>query len=130
MYSKIVEKIGSGGSIITAMGCASCFPALGSVGAAFGLGFLSAYEGLFINTLLPVFAAIVLISNLVVWWGHRNHLRGVISTLGPTMVLATLYPLWKFGWSTHLFYTGLILMLIISIWDLSAPAHRTCDVLQ
>ena len=57
--SRLFDKAGAFGAILAAMGCASCFPALGSLGAALGMGFLAQYEGVFINTLLPVFAAIV-----------------------------------------------------------------------
>jgi len=59
--SGIFEKLGSLGTIVSAMGCAACFPALASLGASIGLGFLSAYEGVFINKLLPLFAIIVLV---------------------------------------------------------------------
>ena len=43
------------------MGCAMCFPAIASLGAAIGMGFLSQWEGLFINTLLPFFAWVVVL---------------------------------------------------------------------
>ena len=47
------EKAGAIGALVSAMGCAMCFPAIASLGAAIGMGFLSQWEGLFINTLLP-----------------------------------------------------------------------------
>ncbi|WP_456264375.1 MerC family mercury resistance protein [Cupriavidus plantarum] len=50
------------GSIASAMGCASCFPAIASLGAAVGLGFLSQYKGLFIRILLPAFAVMMAVS--------------------------------------------------------------------
>lgn len=103
------------------MGCAACFPALGSLGATLGLGFLSAYEGMIINVLLPVFASIALTSNLINWLGHRRHIRGTISILGPIAVLATLYPLWKYNWSTYLFYGALALMFAVALADLVKP---------
>ena len=56
IVSRLSEKVGSFGTIVAAMGCASCFPAIASLGASLGLGFLSQFEGLFINTLLPIFA--------------------------------------------------------------------------
>jgi len=62
--TSLFDKTGALGALTAAMGCASCFPALGSLGAALGLGFLAHYEGLFINTLLPVFAAIALAANV------------------------------------------------------------------
>ena len=61
----IADKSGSLGSVVAAMGCASCFPALGALGASVGLGFLAQFEGVFINTLLPIFAGIALAANLI-----------------------------------------------------------------
>ena len=34
MTSRLSEKVGSFGTIVAAMGCASCFPAIASLGAA------------------------------------------------------------------------------------------------
>jgi len=124
--SGIFEKLGSLGSIVSAMGCAACFPALASLGAAIGLGFLSAYEGVFINKLLPLFAIIVLVSNIFTWMSHRQHIRLMWGLLGPLMVLATLYLFWTANWSTYMFYLGLALMLIVSIWNLVLPPAKTC----
>ena len=59
-FSRLFDKTGALGSLIAAMGCASCFPALGALAASVGLGFLAQFEGIFINTLLPLFAAIAL----------------------------------------------------------------------
>ena len=38
--TRAADKAGLLGSIASAMGCASCFPAIASLGAAIGLGFL------------------------------------------------------------------------------------------
>lgn len=116
-------NLGSAGVIISALGCAGCFPALGSLGAAIGLGFLSKYEGVFINTLLPIFVSVALISNVFNWFQHKVHYRGVISLLGPLAVLATIYPLWQYNWSTYLFYVGLLFMFVVSILDIVKPAR-------
>ena len=119
--SKFSEKFAALGTIVAAMGCASCFPALGALAASLGLGFLSAYEGVFINKLLPFFAASVIVINLFYWWQHRVHWRGILSLFGPIAVLLTLYPLWKFGWSTYLFYSALALMIFVSVLDIIKP---------
>jgi len=71
----LFDKAGSVGSIISATGCAACFPALASLGASIGLGFLSAYEGVFINKLLPLFTIIILVRNIFTWVSHRQHIR-------------------------------------------------------
>ncbi len=63
LITRIADKAGSLGSIVSAMGCAACFPAIAGFGAAIGLGFLSEYEGLFISRLLPLFAIVVLLAN-------------------------------------------------------------------
>ena len=51
LLTRVGDKAGSLGAVISAMGCAMCFPAIASLGAALGMGFLSQWEGLFINTL-------------------------------------------------------------------------------
>ena len=121
IISRFVDKFGSVGALVAAMGCAACFPAFASLGASIGLGFLSAYEGVFINKLLPLFALIVLVSNLVAWVSHGDYIRLIWGLLGPLMVLATLYLFWTDNWSTYMFYTGLVLMLAVSIWNFISP---------
>ncbi len=126
IISRLVDKVGSVGALVSAMGCAACFPTLASLGASIGLGFLSAYEGVFINKLLPLFALIVLMSNLVAWVSHRNYIRLIWGLLGPLMVLATLYLFWTDNWSTYMFYAGLVLMIAVSIWDIISPPAKNC----
>ena len=122
--TSITDKVGSFGAIIAAMGCASCFPLLGSLAASLGLGFLAQFEGVFINTLLPVFALIALVSVIIAWYSHRHHWRALLGAAGPVMVLLTLYPLWTYNWSTYMFYFALVLMLVVSIWDVLSPPHK------
>ena len=42
-FSRVAGKAGALGSVISAMGCAVCFPALATLGGAIGLGFLAQY---------------------------------------------------------------------------------------
>jgi mercuric ion transport protein len=126
---RAADKAGLLGVVITAAGCANCFPALASLGAAVGLGFLNHYEGLLIRILLPLFAGLALLAN---GWGARQHRRGartVLGLLGPLLVLAAVYVMrathHRTGW---LLYPGLALMIGVSIWDLLSPprcAERT-----
>lgn len=120
------DKTGALGSVVSAMGCAMCFPALASIGAALGLGFMSRWEGLFINTLLPAFAWLVIIAQAIGWLAHRQWHRSLAGMLGPTLVLLSLYPWWQYAWSTWTFYGGLGLMLLVAVWDLVSPAHSRC----
>jgi len=123
---RLFDKTGALGAIVAAMGCASCFPALGALGASLGLGFLAQFEGVFINTLLPVFAWIALGANVASFLSHRRWVRLLAGVSGPSMVLLSLYPLWSYGWSTYLFYAGLVLMLVVAIWDIASPTKKLC----
>ncbi len=121
------DKISSLGAVVSAMGCAMCFPAIASLGAAVGLGFLSRWEGLFINTLLPLFAWITLALNGLGWFSHRQWYRSGLGMLGPTLLLLSLYPWFQYGWSTYVTYFALALMVAVSLWDLFSPSNKHCD---
>ena len=125
---RVLEKASVGSILIAALSCAGCFPALGSLAAAIGLGFLGQLEGVMINKLLPVFAGFALLLSIYSWSKHRIHWRGLISTLPPIAILVVLYPLWKYAWSTYLFYSALVMMVIVSIGDVIWPAEKYCQM--
>lgn len=125
-FTRLAGSTGNLGSIITALGCTACFPAMAGIGSALGLGFLAQYEGLFINFLLPVFASIALFAQLLAFSGHHLWPRMIAGISGPLMVLATLYLFWSDDWSTYMFYLGLVFMLGVSVWDLISPPTRQC----
>jgi mercuric ion transport protein len=126
LVTRIADKAGALGSVVSAMGCAACFPAIASLGAAVGLGFLAEYEGLLLNTFLPLFAAVALVANGLGWFSHRQWHRSALGMLGPAMVLAAMYPFFGHWWTARLLYTGLAVMVGVSIWDLVWPANRRC----
>lgn len=122
--ARAADKAGVIGAIVSAIGCAACFPALGSLGAALGLGFLSQYEGMFIRILLPLFALVALLANVISWRRHRSMLRGILIVLGPLLVLAAVFVMRGMSVRTgFLLYPGLTLMILVALWDLLA--HRT-----
>ncbi len=126
LLARIGDKSGALGAVVSTMGCAMCFPALASIGAALGLGFLSQWEGLLLNTLLPAFAWIALVANALGWLSHRQWQRSLLGITGPVIVLLSLYPWFPYGWSTWSLYGGLVLMLVVAAWDLFSPAHKRC----
>ncbi|MBB4517480.1 organomercurial transporter MerC [Paraburkholderia fungorum] len=130
LITRVADKSGAVGTIVSAMGCAGCFPALASLGAAIGLGFLNQYEGLLVSTLLPLFAGIALLANGLGWLSHRQWHRSVLGMLGPALVLVARYPLWRFDWHNGVLYTGLAIMLAASVWDIVSPANRVCETGQ
>lgn len=115
------DKTGVIGSIVSTMGCAMCFPALASIGAALGLGFLSQWESVFVMILLPVFAIIALLANGLGWFSHRQWHRSVAGMIGPTLVLVG-----RYTFVSGVLYVGLALMLAVALWDLLSPASRRC----
>ena len=121
LLNSIGNKAGGLGSIVSAMGCGACFPALASFGGAIGLGFLSQYEGLFITVLLPLFAGLALVANAVGWLSHRQWHRSVLGMVGPIIVLVA-----TFTMAEKLLYVGLAAMVGVSIWDFLSPASRRC----
>ena len=127
LLARVGDKTGSFGALISAAGCAFCFPAIASLAAALGLGFLSQWEGLFINTLLPLFAWITLVINALGWFSHKQWHRSLLGMLGPVFLLLSLYPLFQYGWSTYITYSALGLMVAISLWDIFSPANKHCD---
>lgn len=126
LIARITDKTGALGRIVSAMGCTACFPALASVGAAIGLGFLQQYEGLFISRLLPLFAAGALLANVLGWLSHRQWHRSLLGRVGPAIVFAA--TVWFLGnwWTADLLYVGLAFTVGVSIWDFVSPAHCRC----
>ena len=119
--TRIADKTGVIGSIVSTMGCAMCFPALASIGAAIGLGFLSQWESSFVHVLLPLFALIALLANALGWFSHRQWKRSALGMIGPILVL-----IGRYTFTSGVLYVGLALMLAVAIWDLLSPAHRRC----
>ncbi|MBT2304999.1 organomercurial transporter MerC [Variovorax paradoxus] len=125
--ARAADKAGALGSVASAASCPACFPALASLGAAAGLGIFSEYEGLFISTLLPLFAAVALVANAIGWFSHRQWHRSLLGMIGPAMVLAAMLLFFGQRWSTELLYTGLAFMVGVSLWDLLSPANKHCS---
>ena len=128
LIARITDKVSSVGAVVSAMGCAMCFPAIASLGAAVGMGFLSQWEWVFIETVLPVFAALTLFANGLGWLSHRQWHRSLLGMVGPTLVLLSLYPFFPYAWSAYVTYSGLAIMVIVSILDLLYPANKICEV--
>jgi len=123
--TRVLDKTSSFGALVAAMSCAGCFPALGSLGAAIGLGFLGQYEGFLFRKLLPGLAVLAFLVNAWAWYRHRQFARGLLSVAGPIAVLAALLVFWSYDWSIYLFYVGIALMLVASILDLLRPVRAT-----
>lgn len=133
---RVADKAGVVGAIVGSFSCAACFPAAASIGAAIGLGFLAQWEGLFVHILIPVFAIVALLANLAGWLSHRQWYRAMGGSVGPVMVLIGAFGLTGVFGMTHgflsatvargTFYAGMIIMILVALWDLFRPANRRC----
>lgn len=134
--TRIADKVSVIGAIVGSFGCAACFPAAATIGAAIGLGFLGQWEGLFVHILIPIFAIVALLANLAGWFSHRQWQRALTGSIGPVLALIGAFGLMGVFGMTHgflpanvargTFYAGLIVMILASVWDLIRPANRYC----
>ena len=129
LATRVADKAGFLGAFISAIGCAACFPALASLGAAIGLGFLTRGESLFITTLIPLFALLAFAANALGWRSHRQTGRLLLGLIGPLRVLSAAF-LMRFAHigTTPLPYLGLAFMPGVSVRDLVSPPVRHCAV--
>jgi len=130
IFTRIGDKSGSLGAVIAAMGCSFCFPAIASLGAAVGLGFLAQWEGILLTKVLPAAALFTLLVNILGYFAHHQWYRSVLGAVGPIVILLVLNVWFDRYWRSDLIYAALGLMMMVSIWDLFWPANRRCDADQ
>lgn len=123
----IGDKVGSLGAILSAMGCAMCFPAIASLGGALGLAFLGQWEWDLIELYLPAFASIALVINALGYISHKQIIRCFLGMTGPILLLLSLYPWFQYACSAYVTYSALGLMVTVSIADFIYPANHCCD---
>lgn len=137
LTTRVADKTGVIGTIAASFGCAACFPAAASIGAAIGLGFLGQWDGLFVRFLIPVFAIVALLANLAGWFSHHQWQRALTGSIGPVLALIGAFGLMGVLGMTHgflaanvargTFYAGVIIMILAAPWDLIRPASRRCQ---
>ena len=130
LITRLGDKSGSFGAVIAAMGCSFCFPAMASLGAAIGLGFLAQWEGLLLTRVLPAAAILTLVVNILGYFHHRQWYRTLPGTVGPVVILLVLNFWFAAYWRTEAIYAALGFMVTVSVWDIFRPANRHCDVVE
>lgn len=126
--TRVGDKSGSLGAVVAAMGCPFCFPALASLGAALGLGFLAQWEGFLLTRVLPAAAWLTLAVNALGYFQHRQWYRAALGMIGPAAILLILEFWFATPWRANAIYAALGLMLLVSIWDIFWPGNRHCRV--
>lgn len=134
--TRVADKASVIGTIVGSFGCAACFPAAASIGAAVGLGFLGQWEGVLVRIVVPGFAIVALVANLTGWFSHRQWQRALTGAVGPALALIGAFGLMGVFGMTHgflaadvargTFYAGLIVMVVVAVWDLVNPGRRRC----
>lgn len=130
LVTRLGDKSGSLSAVVAAMGCSFCFPAIASLGAAIGLGFLAQWEGFLLTKVLPGAAILTLIVNALGYFYHHQWYRSVLGVLGPIAILLILNFWFATYWRTDAIYAALGLMITVSVWDIFWPANRHCDIDQ
>ncbi len=121
-WEEKLRRFGPIGTLIAALGCASCFPFLGALAAALGLGFLSGYESLLINW--AVTPLTILLFGLALLMSRRKEdppARKVLRIVGPSGMLFALFWIWNTPLREPLFLLGLAITLGVAIWDWKRP---------
>ena len=124
--TRLGDKSGSFGAVIAAMGCSFCFPAIASLGAAIGLGFLAQWEGFLLTKVMPGAAILTLLVNVLGYFHHRQWYRSVLGVIGPITILLILNFWFATYWRTDAIYAALALMVAVSVWDIFWPANLHC----
>lgn len=134
--TRAADKAGVIGTLVGSFGCAACFPAAASIGAAIGLGFLGQWEGVLVRIAIPIFSVVALLANLTGWFSHHRWHRTLAGSIGPVLVLVGAFGLMGISGITHgflaadvargTFYAGLIVMVFVALWDLVRPANPYC----
>jgi len=124
--TRIGDKTGSLGAVIAAMGCSFCFPAIASIGAAIGLGFLAQWEGFLLTRVMPGAAILTLLVQVLGYFHHRQWYRTLLGVIGPIAILLILNFWFATYWRSDAIYTALGLMVAVSIWDIFWPGNKHC----
>ncbi|WP_022942995.1 MerC family mercury resistance protein [Psychromonas hadalis] len=127
-FSNLFEKTGVLATITASMSCGFCFPLLASLGASLGIGFLSEYEGFFIQTLIPVLAGFIIAMQAYAYFNHKQHLYLFFGLIGPVTILILKYFFWMATYRTEIYYLALICMLCYSIFTLFKPPYPLCKI--
>ncbi len=105
-----LDKFGTLGAIFAAVSCPACFPLLGIVGTALGLGILRPYEGVLMYVFLG-FVLIALLGNIIAFRVHRNALVLLIGVISPILIFFSFFIHFSYG----LIYAGLTGLSLASV---------------
>ena len=121
MNITFVDKLGSIGTLFTALACPVCWPLFASAGSALGLGILAPYEGIM---MVYVFPSVIVLSMIGAYLSFRFHKQLIPLGLG---ILSGVFALYGFyvGWILILMYIGIFGILLSSILSYFATRKQS-----
>jgi mercuric ion transport protein len=106
-----LEKLGTVGAVLAAILCPICFPKLALIGAIFGLGFLSRFEGWF-SVASQILLVVACLGHFLIYRRHRNKWVLALALFGTLLVLGSLW----IHYVEALVYLGLIAVVAATVW--------------
>ena len=124
MKLSFIDKIGSIGSLVTAMACPACFPMLAVVGSALGLGVLHPFEGK-ILLVFQLLVVVALLGSFISYFNHCKILPLLIGVISPGLIFFALY----IRFHSIIIYSGLLGLAVASVMNMIANLRcRKCDL--
>lgn len=121
MRITIVDKIGSIGTLLTAMACPVCWPLFATAGSALGLGILQPYEGILMVYVFPAFIITALVGAVLSYRHHRKPGPLITGIVSGALALYGFYV----DWQVVLMYIGIFGLLVSSIMSFAANRMRS-----
>ena len=119
MNFRFIDKLGSIGSLLTAMACPFCFPFLATAGAAIGLGIFVKYEGL-IMQIMKLLVFLALVGNVIAYLNHKKIFPLILGIVSPLLIFYVFY----INFIQIIIYVGLAGMFVASA--LNFYENRKC----
>ena len=131
LITRIADKAGALGSVVSRDGMRCLFPGYRQFGAAIGLGFCRNTTKGCLSLLLPLFAVVALLANALGWLESSAMVPQPARDGRPSQSLAAMLLFWQLVDGEPPMSVGLALMIGVSIWDLPhRPTAAANPILQ
>ena len=115
-----LDKIGSVGAVITAAMAPCCFPLLGIIGTALGLGAMERFAPQ-LQYAVQIFVVLAWIGALIAYRAHRSILPFALATVGTALCFVHYY----FYFSEMLIYSAFSALVLSGIWNTVIRMKKT-----
>jgi len=113
MKLTFIDRIGSLGTLMTAMACPVCWPLFATVGSLLGLGALAPWEGIMMSYVFPPFVIMSLIGTYLSYRNHHQSFPLICGLISGILILFGFYV----SWQLTLMYVGIFGLVISSVFS-------------